>query len=687
MIAKQANEYTIMELPLKKGKTLEITNQNIGIYSSKGIHFMTPVYSTRIISPVKKNKIRIQYIETDPQNPSVYQRKQMIYELDKPQFSSLQICHKILEEYEKIEALSRNEYGLLFLKPEEHIVNTYPDVHTSQGKGLLYITNLGIALETNEGIACDVPFEFMTLITDHKKNNIRIVWEEVSHKGSVGKHTFDFTLPKRVDRDLASSLAREQFSKFRTESGYAFLQMDKYYSNLSYNELYDLARNEDKQLEAYLLRHSEFTFGYYSPAFTIRDRSLIRACKLLGYDVRMITNLTDEEKEQRKSAKQYVDFYDKVKKETKPHTDGILKIWKALPNPPKDYTKARELLRDNEEWQEHNEAILDINTRNQEILNEDEHFNKITAESLRYYDKRAMILYKEWCKNVPLQDFTDEYDDEWIMYLLDKLNTYQGHKPISDSAIDYETLKTQLNIRNRNRTTLANFSAPDYVEDKCIWNNCWYDEQHEIWYVQDDNLDEILRAKADSDLDHSQSTIGRRVWGFKPEKVAKFCGWPAIPYESSIDGNYAHRMTYSRESGQEIRRWRFKRRLFILPILKEKDINKEMEYFFGGLTYRSTEIKCCIDPSGSYDWLTPKLLKFTRENYGYGDIPLAERVRRALFKVESGICFDVQAPLEPVPIKIPERYPCKRYRTRFARALAPIDDELEEQGYGSGPAY
>ena len=506
----------------------------------------------------------------------------------------------------------------------------------------------------------------MSLITDHKKDIIRIVWEEISPKGSTSKHTFDFTLPKKVDRDLASNLAKEQLSRFRTESSYAFLQMDKYYNNLNYDALYDLARKRDEQFESHLMRHTEFTFGHISPEFTEFEKDLIQSCKLLGYDIGLITEKTDEEIEQRKSATQYMHFHNRVKKEIKSHSEAMDRLWKDLPNAPEKYEDALNILYENEEWQDHNRAIIEIENRNPEILKSQQYFNKILAEGLRYYDKRAVILYKEWCKNVPLQDFTDEYDDEWINYLLEKLDTPQGHNPLSSSCISRDKLKEQLNMRNRNRTTLANFSAPDHIDKRDIYNNCWYDKQHDMWYVQDDNLDEILQGHADSDLDDSQSTIGRRVWGFKGDNVQMFCGWPSITYESE-DGRYEDRVTFSRVTGQELRRTEFKFVSFILPILRDEDINKHMECMYGGLAYSSTEVACCILPSGGFKWMTPKMLKLAGENYGFGDIPLNERVRRALFKVESGVCFNVQAPLEPVPIKIPDEYPDHPYMNRFAR--------------------
>ena len=52
--------------------------------------------------------------------------------LDKPNLSPLQLCHKILEEYEKLGIVSKNPDGLLFMPPDEHIVVTYPNVHTKR---------------------------------------------------------------------------------------------------------------------------------------------------------------------------------------------------------------------------------------------------------------------------------------------------------------------------------------------------------------------------------------------------------------------------------------------------------------------------------------------------------------------------------------------------------------------------
>ena len=74
-------------------------------------------------------------------------------------------------------------------------------------------------------------------------------------------------------------------------------------------------------------------------------------------------------------------------------------------------------------------------------------------------------------------------------------------------------------------------------------------------------------------------------------------------------------------------------------------MNEEMAVKYGSLSYQATEIQCSIKPSGSFGWLTPRLLKLYGDRFGYATIPINERVRRALFSMECYLSFDVQAPL------------------------------------------
>ena len=60
MLAPQVNEREIITLPLKKKQTMEITNIKLSVHDSKKIKFSTLMINVRSITPIKKDKIKIQ---------------------------------------------------------------------------------------------------------------------------------------------------------------------------------------------------------------------------------------------------------------------------------------------------------------------------------------------------------------------------------------------------------------------------------------------------------------------------------------------------------------------------------------------------------------------------------------------------------------------------------------------------
>ena len=154
----------------------------------------------------------------------------------------------------------------------------------------------------------------------------------------------------------------------------------------------------------------------------------------------------------------------------------------------------------------------------------------------------------------PLQNFTDWYDDKWITYLLEKLNTPQGHDTVNPGAtLTHDLLSDELKDRNRNRTTLSNFAAPEDIPPEDVWNNCWYDKRHKMYYVADDNMTENLSNHANSDPDHSQTMMGRRVWGFAEVQVDMFCGFPSIKHDTGYDSDEYYDITTVRSTGEILR--------------------------------------------------------------------------------------------------------------------------------------
>jgi hypothetical protein len=643
MLSRQENEQPIIEIPLRKNKTLEITNLKLSVFDSKGIKLAVPMNDVRSITPLNKKKIRIQYY-THIQNVkygAIPKRKYVDYDLEKPKVSALQLCHKIKNEHEKLNTFSKNDKGLLLLQPQEHIVITYQDVDTSEGKGMLCVTNVGLALETDKGIIFDVPYERMLLVTDHKKDKIRVLWQNSQAFPQNLKHSFDFKIPKKLDRSTASSVIRQEFANWRQQSGWEFVQLEKKYGNISYDELYNLARSKNPEIERYFFLHAIHTFGFLSPDFTFQDTGVIGCCKLAGLDVSLIADVSPEELEQRKESRQKCDLYEKLLQERKLHIDEVESMEKDCKNT-EDFKK----LQDTKDYKEHRNAITEL--EQQDIFKNWESYRlKIHANSIQAVERRSRIIYKKWCEtHYPLQNFTDWYDDKWITYLLEKLNTPQGHDPvIPDTTLTYDFVSDALKNRNRNRTTLSNFAAPEDIPPEQVWNNCWYDKKHKMYYVADDNMTENLSKHAESDPDHSQTMMGRRVWGFAEDQVEMFCGFPSIKHDTSRDTDEYDNVTTVISTGEILRVLMYKTRNYILPILKDEDITEEMALKYGNLIYQSAEMKCLPRHDGTGFWGSPKLLEFFAKKYSFADIPLNEVVRRNLFTIEIGPCLNAQIPM------------------------------------------
>jgi len=206
-------------------------------------------------------------------------------------------------------------------------------------------------------------------------------------------------------------------------------------------------------------------------------------------------------------------------------------------------------------------------------------------------------------------------------------------------------LSDRLKIRNRNRTTLSNFAAPEDIPPEQVWNNCWYDKKHKMYYVADDNMTENLSKHAESDPDHSQTMMGRRVWGFAEDQVEMFCGFPSIRHDTGDESDEYDNVVIVRSTGEIIRVLMYKTRNYILPILKDEDITEEMATKYGSLIYHSAEMSLLPILDGRGFWGSPKLLEFFAKKYSFADIPLNELVRRTLASIEAYLSFDPRAPI------------------------------------------
>ena len=643
VMERDGTEIKIMNIPLANGR-LEVTNKRIKVYNSKRVIFTTSIEQIIGITPTKGRGIRI-YYRTKESNP--LKLDNVTYELtDAYKFTSLDLCDKIMRELINLEIIQHNINGFVYIKPHERVREVFEDVQLNNDIGLLYVTNIRIVHETDAGISMDMSFDQLLYSEFLDENTIRIIWEYNVSALDAPIFSSDLILSNFSDQEFAIVAIRDEFAELEPDD--KFFGLDIYFSSTSFKETYNLALGNDEDLDYYLLCLSRLHHGHPSPEFTDAEKKLYLACRLQGYRYQWLDNMTDEELQRRIFAVRY--GYLSMEIADKWANDGSGLSIKRIVDDPKDRSMESKM--------------QNMKDKSPEVIDSIRNVNKMRAESLRYYDKRVVVMYRMWCKNNLLQDFTDEYDDEWINYLLRRLDTHQGHTPLVDSYLGHCYLKNRLKDRDINRTTIAYFTTPDHIEQKDIYNNCWHDRERRMWYVQDDNLIDVLQSISDSDQDRSESEIGRRVWGFKEDRVNMFCGFPSITYKT-IYGISAIDIGTSRITGQKMRRLLTDNINYVLPILRDSDMTPEMEIRYGEMYYKADTLECTISPSGKYTGLTPQMTKFMNKRYGFADIPLNERVRQALFCIDTGLDFNGQAPLKPLTVKVPNPYPDTLYDERF----------------------
>lgn len=645
MLAPVQHEKEIVTLPLKKKQTMEITNVKLSVHDSKKIKLSILMSNVRSITPLKKDKIRIQFYERKvlSNGNTIFKRKYVDYNLEKNDFSATHICRKIQKEVESPDTKSTNRQGFLMMQQMEHVIEAYQNIKTNKGMGLLYITNVGVALETDEGVVFDVPYDHILLITDHKKK-VRILWREPWN--SRDNFKFDFEMNGKLDSNTVRIQIQNAFSAYRKKIGHEFIQLDQRYRKFSYDEMFNLVNARNPEFKKYLQLHVNHTFGSPTPNFDGLDLQDLLSCKLLGFDLELISNISEEEKTQRKKSlefftqlteynKKYNELYDvQLKMEsTCQGKDDFVELQSSKKY--KDIISALDDLKNNPE-------ISTVDT-----IDDFEEKKLIhTAAALRAHDARTMILYQKWSKDVSLIKSEDEYDDAWMNHLIQQLNCEHGKVETFGSSITYDKLQAKIKIRDRNTTTLSSFVKPEDIPDEDIYNNCWHDKTHKIWYVYDDNLDERLKEQAISDPDLSQGILGRRVWGFGEDQVVMFAGFPSIVLKgSAVEEDQLVPVTCSRESGSYINYLETKMRNFILPILKETDITEELMDKFGKFTLQTEAMLYCIGSDGGREWMTPKMYEFYTKKYSLTEIPINERVRRAIFASKAGEWFNAKTPL------------------------------------------
>ncbi len=630
MLAPMQGEIQILEVPLKKNRTLVASNKRLVVHDQDSIIFAVLIESVRSVTSIKKDTIRIQHYAQNSNGE--IKREYIDFKLHNSKYSANQTCHKIISKYEQLNIFTSNTHGMMILQPHEHIIDIYHDTKTNQGKGLLYITNVGIALETaDEGVICDVPFEKFSLVTAIKKNKIRIVWYEKNKK-----FKFDFEIDN-TKRDAAMSMMQNALDQHRTNTGYAFLQFEQKYHTMTPDDFFALAQARNPEFIDYLSAHAIHTFGFFADKFAGGDQESILACKVLGYPVEMISHVSDEELQQRKttydSALRYQNFCTEYRSQ---------KL--SLDNLEKQCNDADDLkkLRKTSQYKDIEESLDKLLKDTAEFGNGGavKMERQASAWALQATDKRYNIVYAEWCKSHPLPDITnDEYNKSWESYLLEKLNNSKGRQPIVTSQPHFESLQDAIKVRDRNTSTLDMFVKPERVADEDIYNNCWHDKQAKMWYVQNDNLSEKLTELAVSDPEHSQHTCGRRVWGFSEDMVEMHHGFPSVMAEFEDCDRYM-RIKMSRKTGVDIRYFTKSKVPFLLPILTDDDITEELERNIGKYAFGTREIRFVVQSSGCEYNMTPKEYKLYCKVWGFQHLPIAERVRRALFTVESGLTLD-----------------------------------------------
>ena len=636
MLIHEFGEFTIKTIRVKDG-TLEVTNKRLGYYSPDKLHWQIPLYSIRSISPVKNKGIRIQ-VTMQQEGIDTRDRRQ-IELIVKDDRSVQQICHDIIDSLAEKHIIPQNEYGLLYLQPNEHVISVFDSCKTNQGTGKLYITDSAIALETIEGISFDLPFEQITIVSKIKKNKLRLVWQEFNRvKNKKEEHKFDITLPKDVDTYETVLLIQNTIEDFKLVSNHVFVEYEKRYNEMSPDKLHEeyrnMLRSENSQLAIYLGMYAKYMWGWTQDTYYYIDRDLIFACKYLGYDTKIIHEQTEQEKKDRMYARHVYQTYKSVEKQILPYIEEINTLKQTLGD---DYEKDKKYKK---ALKMYNQILSDENGDIYKRVND---YKKIIDKNaLKFYDERVQIIYSRWCESNGLKDF--ETDDDWINYLLGKYNDTIGKNTI-EGQLNSDDLNNMIKIRDRNRSTIASFSAPEHIPKSDVYNNGWYDKERDVWWIQNDNMPEPLQKLAEHELDDSQGIIGRRVWGFKGSDIDMVCGFPAIRVETNQDDDYD--IVYNdRETGNIITYEKYKTKKYIIVIIQDTDITMDFIDNIGSIMFESAEIQCNIRNMGVLSEFTKKQQELFNKKYGLPILPINERVRRNIFQINTSCQFYGKAPMQ-----------------------------------------
>ena len=664
MLTRQATERAIAEeIPLKKGRKLDVTNLKVSVYTDDGITVSVPAPSLRCIIPLDKKKVRIQYWAPVAGNPEP-QRQYTDIELHKPEREAVHLCRQIKDAYEKAGTFSHNPRGFVLLVPDERIVTVYDDIRTEHGRGMMYITNVGVIVETGGGVMYEIPFDCIQIISDHKKDSLRLVWTEGN-----ATHKADLRMSGSALRNEAGGLIRRELDTYRSGSGYEFRQLDAKYSQLSVTDIREMVGRSDPEYARYVRLHAIQVFGFES--WSEIDASHVLACKILGVNPEVLVR--DMPEDELRDRRRYVTkFTPELERKLYEYEMTLTYAGNITGSALTPETKKQVV--ETDEWKEL------VKTANTMLEDEDLKWyfgaesKRLAASMFRADIRMTGILYDIWRKDHPLTDFRDGYDTRWIDWLLKETDRPEYDLVFGYPYFERTSLIEMIKIADRNRATLESFRKPDGIPDEDIFNNCWYDKKNKMWWVQDDHLPDCVTELAASDPDHSQATIGRRVWGFAEKDVLKvYDKYPTILLDLPGCDWLVDRPTskWDPDTGyigivKGVSRIRHS-----LAIIREGQIREiDTPVMATYMRWQSPELHYIPMSNGSMTTGTPRSTHEGARLFRRPFVPFNERLRRVLFSAFCGLGFNGYVPYteeQPYAYVRPEKRPGFREDTKWEK--------------------
>ncbi|MEM3006499.1 MAG: hypothetical protein QXW37_01595 [Candidatus Nitrosotenuis sp.] len=111
---------------------------------------------------------------------------------------------------------------MISLEPNEKVRKAFEVKSSPHGKGILYITTLGIAFESQKyGLVLDVSFEWIQSYDVKKSNKLQLVWETPHGKKAyvfgVDSAKEVYAIYSSTNKDYASSISELDALKIKLE--------------------------------------------------------------------------------------------------------------------------------------------------------------------------------------------------------------------------------------------------------------------------------------------------------------------------------------------------------------------------------------------------------------------------------------------------------------------------------------